>query len=191
MDASCWALAIPFARGQERYVVIAPLSGYSTKLRCQGFFEVLESITIEATAASLARSPQIPATRMNPGIMGFALCARVEKRINRGLAKRGWKCERRAKFTEVCRAVSKSPPDVIVVDAEELADRLSAITSIHCVSDNASFSVLLLAGASKVIPFSTPIVDRVLPHESDEEALCCAVKELACVSQDARQGARL
>jgi hypothetical protein len=181
------ALAIPFSYGTERYVVLAPLSERAASAQFDSFFRVIESLKVQDLEFVPLRSSEIPATPMNPSILGFAICARLRERIDAVLAPRGWSCEHIPTFAKLWRLLRESPPDIVVVDTDELVEPLSAITSIHRFADGAALRLVAIGDNTPASAWTLPLIDRLLPHETDGESVFKLLKELARASSVLRR----
>ncbi|MBV8067994.1 MAG: GAF domain-containing protein [Candidatus Eremiobacteraeota bacterium] len=173
------ALAIPFSFSEQRFVVVAPLRRTVSSREYDGFFTVLESLTVPEAERSWPALPGIPATPMDPTIVGFALCDELYERIEAPLRHRGWRFQRVLTYGDLWRSLPDLTPDVIAVDAAELIDPLSAITSIHRAADSPALRIVVFADEPLAAQGAAPVVDRTLPHETSGEALFLAFKEVA------------
>ena len=176
------ALAIPFSHGTQRCVVVAPFAQPASSLREDDFLASVESVTIPRDSAPLPISLFSSA----PAVTSFAVCSDLHERISSAVARRGWPVERVTTYAKLTRRLHESAPDVVVVDAAELRDLVSAITSIHRIADYASLCVLAFYDDEPGALFPA-LVDRWLPHDASETTIFKAVKRLAQESAARRQ----
>jgi hypothetical protein len=169
------ALAIPFGRGIDRWVVVATISESGLRRESADFFAVLENCMVPHTRLSRERLPLAP---MNPVITGFALCDDLYKRVEASLRARGWSLERVPTFGQLSRLLQAAVPDIIAIDASELAAPLSAITSVLRIANYGALQVLAFHAEEFAGETHPAVIDRLLPHEADAAAISRAVKEL-------------
>ncbi len=170
------ALAIPFSHRNDRRVIVAPLAEAASPLGTDDFLASVESVTVPRESAA---SPLMPvALSPGPVVMSFATCADLCDRISAALARRGWPVEPVSTFGKLTRRMQESSPEIVVVDAAELADPVSAITSIHRIADYGALCVLAFYQEEPHALFPA-IVDRWLPHDASETTIFKTIKKLA------------
>lgn len=181
------ALAIPFAYGDQRYVVIAPLEERATSGQYEAFFSILESLTIPEPTFAVSLSGAIPATPIEPVIFGFALCDELFERIQPMLTQRGWEMRRVPAFGELFKALGESAPDIVAIDAAEFSDPLTAVTSLHRAADSAALRVLAFTSETPPIRGAAPVIDCIVPHDATQEIVFDAFKRLASEAYGSRR----
>ena len=170
------ALAIPFSHGNDHRVIVAPLAEPASALGTDDFLASVESVTVPRDSAA---SPLMPvALSLAPTVMSFATCADLCDRLSSALARRGWPVEAVSTFGKLTRRMQEFLPDIVVVDAAELGDPVSAITSIHRIADYGALCVLAFYQEEPHALFPA-IVDRWLPHDASETTIFKTIKQLA------------
>ncbi len=170
------ALAIPFSHRNDRRVLVAPLAEPASALGSDDFLASVESVTIPRDSAA---SPLLPvALSLAPKVTSFAACSALHDRLSSALARRGWPVECVSTFGKLTRRMQASLPDIVVVDAAELSDPVSAITSIHRIADRGALCVLAFYREEPHVLFPA-VVDRWLPHDASETTIFKTIKKLA------------
>lgn len=173
------ALAIPFAQGDRRWIVIAPLQVSSAPIEYEDFLRVVESVTVPSDTSARPADSFAPANAFEPAIVTFALAEDLDRRVADTLSSRGWPYERITSFAMLTRRLRDSVPDVVIVDVARLQDPISAITSIHRIADCGALLVLAFHPAGFERQCFQGVVDRFLPFDAPSGAIFKTIKGLA------------
>jgi hypothetical protein len=187
VDRNLTALAVPFSHGIDRWLIIATMSDTARSPDYDAFFGALESLTVACGAAATSFNGEQPPAAMEPVITGFALAPELRGRANGALARRGWTMQHIAKFSELSQSLRRSAPDVVAIDASQLDDCVAAAAGIHRIAECGPVRVLAFDSSERSLLNSAGLVDRVLPHDSEPQAIFRAIKELALESGALRQ----
>lgn len=93
-------------------------------------------------------------------------------------------------YADFCRKLKEAAPDIIAVDADQMADVRSALTSIHRAADSGSVRTLVFTREPLVAIGTESLVDGALPHDADAESIFVAIKGLATESSVFRRSDR-
>jgi hypothetical protein len=181
------ALAIPFAHGAERSVLIALLHDAVCCDAYDAFFSAIESITVSAVDSSSLDSSELPATTLEPSIVAFGLQDDLYLRVAGALGRRGWTAQEAAVFADLTAIVRTSPPDVIAVDATRLQDCVAAIATLHRIANYGPLRLIAFGASAAQQRLSGGLIDCVLPTDASPEAIFRAIKQLALKSNALRR----
>jgi hypothetical protein len=181
------ALAIPFSYHAERYVVLASLTKRACDADCRGFFQILERMTVPTIDRVSSASTEIPATPMEPVILGFCICDELFERIRGTLQHRGWTFERLTSFQHLWNRLQQGVPEVIAVDLDEMHLPLAAMIGIHRAADSAMLRIVGFGSARFNQYGAVPVIDCVLAHDEDRETIFKTFKNLALDASAVRQ----
>jgi hypothetical protein len=173
------ALAIPFARGDRRWIVIAPLQPSTRPSEYEMFLRAVESITVPSDTSESPGDLFVRSNDFEPAIVNFALAEDLDRRVVDALSSRGWPHERITSFTMLTRRLRHSVPDVVVVDVARLQDPVSAIASIHRIADCGALLVLAFHPAGFERQCFQAVVDRFLPSDASPASIFKSIKGLA------------
>jgi hypothetical protein len=187
VDRNLTALAVPFSHGIDRWLILATMSDTARSPDYDTFFVALESLTVACGAAATGFNGEQAPAAMEPAITGFALAPELRGRTDAALARRGWTMQYVVKFSELSESLRRAAPDVVAIDASQLDDCVAAAAGIHRIAECGPVRVLAFDSSERLRLHSAGLVDRVLPHDSEPQAIFRAIKELALESGTLRQ----